>query len=129
MPVREYVDFSLVEEAHREIDARLANWARWSRSRLDAGALPRTCPGFNLYRSSSLWDGRYPVDIVQVDKMDAQRMQKAVSALPQPHRLALSWCYIKRSNPRRAAADLGQTLEGLMRLIVDGRQMLISRGV
>jgi hypothetical protein len=127
-PVRQFVDFNHVPPHQAEIDARLVNWARWSMSRHDRGALPKTSPGFQLYRSTGLWDGRTAIPDA-VDGIDAQRLQKGVSALPGPHRLAISWCYIKRSNPRRAASDLGQTMDGLRRLILDGRTMLINRQV
>jgi DNA-directed RNA polymerase specialized sigma24 family protein len=64
---------------------------------------------------------------VAVDGMDAQRIAKAVGHLPEPHRKALHWSYIRPVNPRRAASDLGTTLDGLALLVRDGRQMLVNR--
>lgn len=118
------VDFSAVEPHHVAIDARLTNWARWS-----SGRSGRDCsPMFRLYRSSEA----RRMDAVDapppIDSLDAQRVQKAVAGLPTPHRLALSWCYIHRTNARKAAQLLGESLPGLARLIRDARQMLINRG-
>ena len=48
--------------------------------------------------------------------------------LPEKHRLAVSWHYIRPVNPSRARKQLGVTLDGLQRLVIDGRQMLINRG-
>ena len=118
-----YVDFSAVAPEHEAIDARLANWARWCHNRTGG----TTSPTFRLYRSTEVHrqqtGGANPVDAI-----DAQKVQKAVAQLPTKHRLALSWSYIKRNNPRRAAADLGQSLQGLADLVRDGRQMLINLG-
>jgi hypothetical protein len=115
------VDFAHVSQNHQAIDARLANWARWSSNRSGGSASPM----FRLYRSAEVWGNESAS--APVDGIDAQRIQKAVGYLPTPHRRALSWCYIKRNNPRKAAASLGETMEGLARLIEDARQMLIDR--
>lgn len=119
---RSHVDFSAVEPKHRAIDARLVNWARWSVNRGGGDVSPM----FRLYRSPEHWSEAVGKPL-PIDPYDAQKVQKAVSALPTPHRLALSWCYIRRTNPRRAAQTLGESLEGLAHLIRDGRQMLINR--
>lgn len=121
MPTRTYVDFGYVEPAHAEIDARLGNWARWARNRAGSSASPM----FRLYRAPQHW--RHAVTTEAVDGIDAARVQAAVTRLPELHRLALSWAYIKRSNPAAMARQLGQTLQGLADLVRDGRQMLINR--
>lgn len=121
--VRQAVDFNHVEERHREIDRRLVNWARWCIGRTGSG----TTPMFDSYRSTEVWNEESGSGS-PIDMLDATRIQKAVCALPTSHRLALSWSYIKRTSPRRAAQDLGESLEGLAKLVRDGRQMLINRG-
>ena len=119
----EYVDFSTVEDRHAAIDARLENWARWSRNPVAVGG----CPMFRLYRSSEV----HRVESVSqpVDGIDAARMQKGMQGLPVNHRLALSWSYIKRTNPGQAARSLGLSLHGLLDIVRDGRQMLVNRRV
>lgn len=124
MPVQTYVDFSEVRPEHRAVDARLENWARWARGRGGAAACS---PMFRLYRAPQHWRGHVEAG-VSIDSADAVKVQKLVVALPQAHRSALAWCYIDRSNPRRAAQTLGETMTGLMLLIHDGRQMLVNRG-
>lgn len=115
------VDFSAVSPEHVEIDARLANWARWSNNRGSASASPM----FRLYRSTEQWAQESCAS--PIDAIDAQRVQKAVGQLPPRSRLAISWAYIKRNHPRKAATGLGETLEGLARLVVNARQLLIDR--
>lgn len=124
-PIRTAVDFNAVPEHQQAMDKRLQNWARWANGR----AKPPCAPMFRLYKPSDA--RRKDVDDIPppVDTLDAQRVQKGVSALPTPHRLSLSWCYITRTNPRRAAQNVGESLEGLARLIQDGRQMLMNRGI
>lgn len=124
MAVRPYVDFSHVEPKHAEIDGRLINWARWCVNKAAGGQSPM----FRMYRSTDIWS---PPDVgtaKPVDAIDAARIQVAVTKLPTPHRLAVSWSYIKRSNPRKAARELGHSLEGLALLVRDARQMLMNRG-
>lgn len=116
------VDFAYVATEHASIDARLANWARWSSNRGGNSASPM----FRLYRSTEQW-GAAETAASPIDAIDAQRVQKAVGQLPTKHRLAISWAYIKRNNPRKAAISLGETLEGLATLIRNARQMLVNR--
>jgi hypothetical protein len=125
---RVYVDFHAVEEKHRDIDARLVNWARWSLGRLDrGGSYPATAAGFEGYRPPATIH-RHVEAPNPVDSIAAVHMQAAVVALPVKHRLATHWHYIRRNNPRRAAQDLAVTLAGLAELVRDARQMLINRG-
>ena len=117
-----YVDFSRVAQHHDAIDARLTNWGRWCHS-----PVGRKCsPGFELYRSSDQW--AQDAGGQSVDGIDASRIQRHVTQLPVKHRLAICWCYVTRSNPRKAAQSVGESMQGLADLIVNGRQMLINRG-
>jgi DNA-directed RNA polymerase specialized sigma24 family protein len=84
---------------------------------------------FRLYRSTDAAQQYGQQTGQAVDKIDAAKIQSAVVALPTKHRLALSWAYIKRSNPRKAAQTIGVTMQGLRDLVNDARQMLINRGV
>ena len=125
MAVKTQIDFHAVEQKHNEIHGRLQNWARWCNGSDGGGA---TSPMFRLYMAPArargaehTWSG------LAVDGMDAQRIAKAVALLPEPHRRALHWSYIKPINPRRAATEQGTTLAGLAQLVRDGRQMLVNR--
>lgn len=53
----------------------------------------------------------------------------AVQGLPEKHRHALNWLYVKPTSPRRACAALAVSMHDLFDLVVSGRQMLINRGV
>jgi hypothetical protein len=119
------VDFFAVEHAHRKIDERLRNWAFWAHSPMYG----RVQPMFRYYRSDEHWEGQEPK--FKVDAIDAQRIQKGVGALPEPHRKAIGWAYITKSNPRAAIKrmNLGVSVQGLALYIKDARQMLINRGV
>lgn len=117
------VDFFAVEPKHYKIHERLINWARWCHS----PQWGRVQPMFRLYRPDDHWEGQEPRN--PVDGLDATKIQKAMAHLPQNHCFALGWCYVKRSNPKKAAAGLGVNMQGLASLVVDGRQMLVNRGV
>jgi DNA-directed RNA polymerase specialized sigma24 family protein len=116
------VDFFQVEAKHIKIHERLVNWARWAHS----PQWGRVQPMFRLYRPDEHWEGQSPIS--SVDTLDAAKIQKAVSKLPEKHRSAIGWNYVKRNNPKRAAQELGVNVQGLAQLIADGRQMLINRG-
>ena len=122
VPPRVYVDFHAVEPSQQQVHARLENWAKWCRGRGSGGG---TSPMFRLYRTPQHWRQTAEVG-AQVDAVDAQAVQKAMGDLPVRHRLALSWCYVVRNNPAKAAAQLRESLPGLALLIRDGRQMLMA---
>lgn len=119
---RDAVDFFLVEDAHLAIHKRLENWAAWCRGGGGRGVHPM----FRFYRP----DNYERVEFVSsVDVLDAARVQKGVSALPEKHRHATQWQYVVPCNPRRAAQELAVSLRGLADLVRAGRVMLINRGV
>ena len=115
------VDFHIVEPAHIAIHMRLENWALW------ANGKPRSIvqPMFQLYRPDAY--ERESSGIV-IDRLDAQKVQKAVSALPEQHRAAITWQYVAPCSPIRMARALGETLNGLAELVRRGRTMLNNRG-
>jgi hypothetical protein len=121
---RDAIDFHAVEEKHGLIHSRLENWARWCNGVGHAAASPM----FRLYRSSDARNAdRIAFGGAPVDKMDAAKIAKAVTALPEQHRAAINWSYVKPVNPRRAASSIGTSIEGLHNLVRNGRQMLINR--
>jgi len=123
MLMKTAVDFNEVSETQKPIDARLVNWARWSHNHARGSASPM----FRLYRSPEVWGNETTAS--PVDGIDAQKIQKGISQLPTKHRLALAWCYIRKNHPAKAAASLGESLQGLRDLIAAARQMLINRRV
>jgi DNA-directed RNA polymerase specialized sigma24 family protein len=83
---------------------------------------------FRLYQTPArARGGEVVTGGMSVDTGDASKVAKAVTALPPPHRAAINWHYVKPVSPRRAAASIGTTLEGLALLVRDGRQMLMNR--
>ena len=120
------IDFHVVAERHWRIHGRLENWARWCRSRPGS----QSSPMFRMAVTPLHWqNAAVRHDGVAVDKMDAQKIAKGIAALPEKHRLALGWCYTKPVNPRKAASDIGTTLEGLLEYVNDARQMLLNRAI
>ena len=119
---RETVDFHVVEPAHLAIHARLENWAMW------ANGKPRSIvqPMFMLYRPDAY--ERESSGIV-IDRLDAQKVQKAVSALPEKHRAAITWQYVAPCSPIRMARALGESMSGLCDLISRARTMLKNRAI
>lgn len=128
-PARATADFGEVSPEHAEMDARLENWGRWCNSR----ERPKVAAGFSMAGFDSFTersDRTYgALTQVSVDGAAAQVIAKAVAHLPGPHRSAVQWNYVKKRDPRGAARSLGVTLPQLAALVIDGRQMLINRGV
>lgn len=126
MATRTEIDFHAVDESHAGIHRRLENWARWC----NGSSGPSASPMFRLFISPARARGGDIVMFsVPVDRSDAIRISKAVIALPDKHRAAIQWCYVKPVSPRRAASAIGTSLEGLAQYVRDGRTMLINRGV
>lgn len=120
----DYIDFHQVEEKHLAIHQRLVNWGIWC----NGTAPSETSPMFRLYIAPARARSRDGVTFgVSVDRMDAARIAKAVAALPEQQRGAVNWCYVRPVAPIRAARAIGTSLDGLMQLLRDGRQMLINR--
>jgi hypothetical protein len=117
------IDFHAVEEKHWAIHARLENWARWHWDRPGGSASPM----FRLYRSSNTRRDYGSTTITSVDKMDAQKIAKAVAALPMRHRLAVCWCYLKPVNPAKKARELQITTKELWSLVCESRQILVNK--
>jgi hypothetical protein len=123
MRTRLHVDFSHVEDGHAEIHKRLENWGRWCRGRPTSYVQPM----FRLYRPDEHWEGQAAA--IPVDKIDAQRISKGVTALPTNHRSSMNWFYVSPTSPGRAARALATSLEGLALYVRDARTMLINRGI
>lgn len=118
-----YVDFSEIAPQHREIDERCANWARWAVTNTRTMVLPM----FRLYRSDEHWDEERAQKPTPIDPIDAQRIEKAVSKLPDKHRTAIRWCYIVRNQPLKMCKALGVSRRGLAYLVWESRVMLLNR--
>lgn len=119
---RESIDFHQVAERHLAIHARLLNWARWCNGKPGSSVSPM----FRAYRSTDVWAA--PSIGEPVDKLDAAKIAKAVIALPDKHRSATQWHYVKPVAPGRAARELAVTLADLAKLVHDARTMLVNRG-
>jgi hypothetical protein len=124
---RAYVDVSSVPEHQWDMDRRLKNWAaacRGGDKRTGAAA-----PMFMFYRSSEAKREYGAETSVPVDRSDAIAVGKGISFLPEKHRKAIDWFYLHPRNPSGKARELGLTLQGLSEHVVEGRQILINRGV
>lgn len=119
----EPIDFFHVDPKHQEIDKRLINWGR---SQYSGGGGGHTGM-WRWVKPSQPWDA--VITAVPVDRHDAMLVSKGIAALPSPHALALSWCYARKTSPSQGAKLLRTNIEGLFRLVVDGRIMLINRKV
>lgn len=119
---RDAIDFHLVPDHQLAIHWRLVNWSRWCNGRPGNNCSPM----FRGYRSTDVWSA--PEIGTPVDKLDAAKVAKAVVALPEKHRAAVNWHYVKPVAPMRAARELAVSLAELAQLVRDGRQMMINRG-
>lgn len=121
--MRRDIDFHLVPEHQLAMHARMLNWARWARG----SGSSHVSPMFRGYRSTDIHVA--PQVSEPVDSIDAWEVARAVYALPEKHRAATNWHYIKPVMPFRACREIGCTPEALAMLVIDGRTMLINRKV
>ncbi|WP_313082583.1 hypothetical protein [Pulveribacter sp.] len=126
MSKKPYIDFNAVPPEHRGIDERLHNWGRWCNG---GRALSGMSPMFRMVppppkQRVDVWESEG-----RVDGLDATAIAKGVAELPQPHRTALNWLYVRPCAPKRACQAIGTSMQGLGQLLHDGRQMLINKKV
>ena len=120
---RDAIDIFMIDPHHEAIHMRLENWARWVN------------PGQRGWPMAAIWQlgksnarqWHAPVLNPTVDQLDGARIESAVRQLPLKHRDALRWWYVYRYDIRKARKRLGQTSDGLMLLVRDGRTMLDNR--
>jgi DNA-directed RNA polymerase specialized sigma24 family protein len=117
-----FIDFFYIAPGQQDIHKRLENWARSCYS----GGGSSASPMFRLYRATENWARELSIP---ADHADATKIAKGVAMLPDKHRHALNWNYLEGGSPSKARQKLGVTLDGLMSLITDARQMLINRQV
>lgn len=122
---KQAIDFHYIDPKHAEIHGRLENWSRWcgKGNRYVVGVTPM----FRLYAPAEHWDGEEPS--IPIDGIDAQKIAKGVTALPEQHRQSLSWYYVTPCSPGKAARAIGTSLQGLATYVVHARTMLVNRGV
>lgn len=117
-------DFHYVPEDQKAIDARLANWADYVRVKSPSWVSPIWKLGKSNGRQ---W--AQPEFRPACDTLDGMSLERAVGLLPAPHRDALRWFYVYRYGELKFRKRAGLTSDGLVRVLRDGRQMLINRGV
>jgi len=122
MTKRAHIDFNAVEQHQHDIDARLRNWGRWC----NGSSGPATSPMFRMTPPAPRQRGDGATYSDSVDGADAAKLAPAVSALPEKHRAAVNWAYVRPVSPKRACQAIGTSMEGLAQLLRDGRQMLIN---
>ena len=124
--MKQYADLTYVPPEQRPLDLRLHNWARWA----TVHGARFIQPMFKLYRPEEMRDeDRHQGKSAPIDASDALKIEKAVVALPDKHKLAVIWAYRSRANTKQACQIIGVTRLGLAGLIVDGRQMMVNRRV
>ena len=118
---RDYVDFSFIPESQLPMHWRLVNWERSLRGSVGSGVAPM----FRQYRSSEVYGqggGKLPLD-----HQDAEKIGRAVVALPTGNLLAINWWYVKPNSPAKAAKGLQCSIAELAQLVIDGRALLMAR--
>lgn len=115
-----YVDFHAVPERHREIDARLENWARWASS---GGGSTNVHPMFRQYRSKEERERAREPRMV-CDTLDALHIERSLRKIGSRHAETLRWAYVFKGSPKKFCASIGSTLEGLSGLLQDARDAI-----
>lgn len=123
MRVTEMVDYCYVSLEHELIHARLTNWARWVKVRPHGWF---THPMWRKSLTSRQWDIE-PHISTALDVLDALLIERTVSKLPEKHRDACRWFYVRKADPAGMARKLGVSRAGLLELVVTARTMVSNR--
>src|SRR6185312_12229996 len=113
---RETIDFHAVYPEHIAIHERLVNWSRCQKS---AGFASSALPMFKYYR-----DGYHEVTVSREppDTLDGERIQEGFACLPELHRHAIGWAYVKTWIPvHLVCRELKVRQSELANLIHEGR--------
>lgn len=117
-----HVDYSFVPSSHDAIHGRMCQWAMWVRVRVNGW---HTHPMWRNAKTSRQWDVDPHVNAT-IDTLDALLIERTVSRLPDKHRDAIRWYYVKRGDPARMAAQLGVSKQGLADLVMTARIMVMN---
>ena len=93
------MDHSVTENEHRDIGARLENWARWDTAPGQSIASSQTGAICERLRRAELGDQAIPGDSRKVDEADAVLLDRCMRHLTTPHRLLPWYSYIKNADP------------------------------
>lgn len=120
---RDFPDAHTVRSEHLAIHDQLLNWARVVRVHAQTMAPP---PMFRHYRCDGGWGDDAPA--VPLDLLGGWQMERSVSNLPDKHREAIRWHYVRPwLNPYSQARRLAVTQIGLIDLVHQARAMLKNR--
>lgn len=119
---REVVDFHHVPERQAQIHERLECWARWVTVRHNGW---QTHPMWKNSKTSRQWDA-VPHIPVALDTLDALAIERTVSKLPDRHRDALRWYYVKPGDVLGMCRRMGLSKDGLALMVCDARAMLVN---
>lgn len=122
--MKRYVDFNQIEPQHNDVHIRLNNWAAWLRVKSGGGYTQS--PIWKKFRSAA-WQWHPPEYRESCDILDAQRVEKMVSALPTGPRDTLRWWYVYGGGPGKVAAQMGVSKQTLMVYLQEGRDALAKQ--
>ena len=122
--MKKVIDFSRIPTRQDAINLRLEQWARWATSHPTGGNVN---PMFRMYQSKARqWE--MPVIQVQASPRDNLEIERAVSWLPEKHRMAIRWGYCFPWTPVSAILrELAVNRDGLYEMLCQARDMLINR--
>jgi len=124
---RDFPDFHAVRSEHIGIHDALLNWRRVVAV---GGMAQHTMPIFQQYRPEEIpdWQLWATVDKPPAPDLNAGwKMERMVRNLPEKHREAIRWRYVRRTDPRKQARILAISVSVLHDLVHDGRSMLKNR--
>ena len=116
---RDAISLSDVPAEQQETHEALLEWARWCAVRPGSHVAPMF-RGYTPYLYPEATGGRRPVD-----QLLALKVQRAYTAVPERHRMALAWWYcFPYVGDGRVRREMGVTRMELARLVIDGRTMV-----
>jgi len=121
--MREIIDFDRIPERQSDIHDKLTAWGKWCKPSRQSWMVS---PMFRQYRSHA-WQWETPELRIESDPNECFAIEKLVASLPEKHRDALRWYYVRPISPAKVARQLAVTLEGLDKVVIDARDMVKNR--
>lgn len=127
---REYVDFAKVPPSQWKMHDRLENWAKAQRGPQKQSGVAAQ-PMFGLYRATEAKsvERMYGMETaVPVNHQDAALLGMSINELPEKHRRAVHWYYLRGRAPASFALQIMVPIARLAELVVEARAKLIDMG-
>lgn len=121
--MREIIDFDRIPERQSDIHDKLTAWGKWCKPSRQSWMVS---PMFRQYRSHA-WQWETPEVKIESDPNECFLLEKIIASLPEKHREALRWYYVRPISPTKIANHLAVSTMRLFEIVIEARDMAWNR--